>query len=174
MTLIINSLYKTKEIFLRELVSNASGTSTWQVFVDFLIHFISLFIPYYFRLSCSLDALDKIRFTSLTKPEVLASNPDLNITLVTDSVKKTLTITDSGVGMTKEDLIKNLGTIAKSGTSEFISAMQDNKTADMGLIGQFGVGFYSVFLVADSVTVISKHNDDDQYIWESTSENGAL
>lgn len=141
MKLIINSLYKTKEIFLRELISNGS------------------------------DALDKIRFLSLTEKDALASNPDLKITIVADKDRETLTITDTGVGMTKEDLRANLGTIAKSGTSEFLSSMENNPTADMSLIGQFGVGFYSAFLVSDRVTVVSKHNSDFQHIWESTSQS---
>ncbi|KAJ3091347.1 hypothetical protein HK102_000884 [Quaeritorhiza haematococci] len=140
MKLIINSLYKTKEIFLREIISNAS------------------------------DAIDKIRFLSLTDKEALKENPDLKITLVADPEHNTLTITDTGVGMTQKELRENLGTIAKSGTSEFLSAVE-NKTADMGLIGQFGVGFYSVFLVADSVTVVTKHNSDKQYVWQSTAES---
>jgi len=140
MKLIINSLYKTKEIFLRELISNGS------------------------------DALDKIRFQSLTNKEALLKNPDLKLSIYADKEARTLTITDTGIGMTKNDLKTNLGVIAKSGTSEFLKSVEGNSSADMGLIGQFGVGFYSVFLVADSVVVVSKHNDDKQYIWESTSE----
>jgi heat shock protein beta len=140
MDIIINSLYTERQVFLRELVSN------------------------------SADAIEKARFLSVEDQNYLSKNPDLDVKVEFDSDAQTIAITDSGVGMTKADLINNLGTVAKSGTTNFLEAMAAGQT-NANLIGQFGVGFYSAFLVADRITVISKHNDDDkQWVWESSAD----
>jgi len=139
MDIIINSLYTDKQVFLRELISNAA------------------------------DALEKARFHSVQDESFLGENKDLEIKLEHDPDAKTISIVDTGVGMSKADLINNLGTVAKSGTTNFLEAMAEG--ADANLIGQFGVGFYSAFLVADKVSVTSKCNDDPvQHVWESSAD----
>ncbi|CAK7326431.1 unnamed protein product [Dovyalis caffra] len=144
--LIVHSLYSHKEVFLRELVSNAS------------------------------DALDKLRFLSVTEPSLLGDAGDLEIRIKPDPDNGTITITDTGIGMTKEELVDCLGTIAQSGTSKFLQALKENKDvgADNGLIGQFGVGFYSAFLVAEKVVVSTKSpRSDKQYVWESEADSSS-
>merc|ERR1711904_306844 len=139
MDIIINSLYTDKQVFLRELISNAA------------------------------DALEKARFHAVQDEEFLGDTKDLEVKIEHDPEAKTISIVDTGIGMTKADLINNLGTVAKSGTTNFLEAMAEG--ADANLIGQFGVGFYSAFLVADKVSVTSKCNEDPvQHVWESSAD----
>jgi len=139
MDIIINSLYTDKQVFVRELISNAA------------------------------DALEKARFHSVQDDSFLGDTKDLEVKVEHDPDAKTITIIDTGIGMSKADLINNLGTVAKSGTTNFLEAMAEG--SDANLIGQFGVGFYSAFLVADKVTVTSKCNDDPvQHVWESSAD----
>lgn len=136
--IVVHSLYSQKEIFLRELISNAS------------------------------DACDKLRYAALTEPTLIAGDPDLRIELTVNKAAKTLTIFDNGIGMNREDLIANLGTIARSGTSEFLKALSGDARKDVSLIGQFGVGFYSAYMVANTVEVRSrKAGDEHGWLWVS-------
>ena len=139
MDIIINSLYTNKEVFLRELISNAS------------------------------DALDKVRYRVLKDPTFIEDFKNMEIKISYDKDAKTLTITDTGIGMSKSELVKNLGTVARSGTTQFLELI--GKTTDMNLIGQFGVGFYSAFLVANKVVVFSKTpKKPEQHVWISTAD----
>ncbi len=144
LNLIINSLYSNREIFLRELISNAS------------------------------DAIDKLRFRSQTEPELLGDDVEFKIKLIPDQKKQTLTVSDNGIGMTYDEVMENIGTIAKSGTSAFLEALEkskNNKTLAPELIGQFGVGFYSAFIVAKKVTIITRASESDIAVkWESTGD----
>ncbi|KAL7102530.1 hypothetical protein ACP275_08G125600 [Erythranthe tilingii] len=146
MDLIVNSLYSNKDVFLRELISNAS------------------------------DALDKLRFLSVTDPELLKDTYDLDIRIQTDTDNGIITITDTGIGMTHHEIVDCLGTIAQSGTAKFLKALKDSKDAgtDSNLIGQFGVGFYSAFLVCERVEVSTKSpKSDKQYVWEGEANSSS-
>ncbi|KAE9614679.1 putative Heat shock protein Hsp90 family [Lupinus albus] len=146
MDLIVNSLYSNKEVFLRELISNAS------------------------------DALDKLRFLSVTEPELMKETLDFDIRIQADKDNGIITITDTGIGMTRQELVDCLGTIAQSGTAKFLKALKDSKDAggDNNLIGQFGVGFYSAFLVADRVVVSTKSpKSDKQYVWDGEANDSS-
>src|SRR6202789_2804800 len=137
--LVIHSLYSHKEIFLRELISNAS------------------------------DACEKLRFEGLANPSLLGSDT-LAVTLIPDSAAGTLTVKDNGIGMSRDEMIDNLGTIARSGTKKFLEGLSGDAAKDAQLIGQFGVGFYSAFIVADKVTVLSKRTDAEAVRWDSDGE----
>ena len=139
--LVANSLYSEREIFLRELISN------------------------------SADACEKLRYQSLSKKNILGDDSDFKINVRVSKKKKTIEIEDNGIGMSNEDLIDNLGTIARSGTSKFMEAMKNKKDSDVSAIGQFGVGFYSSYMVSDTVEVSSKSAEDDKtYLWKSNGK----
>ncbi len=140
--LVANSLYSEREIFLRELISN------------------------------SADACEKLRYQSLSKKNLLENDKDLKINIRVSKKRKIIEVEDNGIGMSRQDLIENLGTIARSGTSKFIEAMKNKKEADISAIGQFGVGFYSSYMVADNVEVLSKQAvDKETYLWSSKGKN---
>jgi molecular chaperone HtpG len=141
--LVINSLYQHREIFLRELISNAS------------------------------DACDRLRYASLSESGLLGDDPDLRIVIAPDTAAGTLTITDNGIGMNRDELADNLGTIARSGTQGFTSQLSGDAAKDVKLIGQFGVGFYSTFMVADQVEVISRRaGEEHSWLWRSDGRTG--
>jgi len=140
--IVVNSLYSEKQIFLRELISNAS------------------------------DACDKLKYVALTNPEMAGKAKDFSINIIPSDKENTLVISDNGIGMNREDLVSHLGTIAKSGTAEFVKNVKDNGSA-VDLIGQFGVGFYSAFMVADKVEILTKRADSDKaYKWVSNGRDG--
>src|SRR5690554_5466449 len=137
--LMIHSMYSNKEVFLRELISNAS------------------------------DAIDKLRFEALQDQELYAGDTDLKIRVSFDEAARTLTISDNGIGMSRDEVTANIGTIARSGTREFVARLSGDQKADAQLIGQFGVGFYSAFIVADSVVMTTRRAGSDEAVrWEST------
>ena len=143
MDLMINSIYTHKEIFLREIISNAS------------------------------DAIDKLAYRALTDEKVGLNREDFKIVVVPDKEARTLTVADNGIGMTQEEMENNLGTIAKSGSLQFKKETENADDAELDIIGQFGVGFYSAFMVADKVTVISKkYGSDEAWKWESEGADG--
>ncbi len=138
LSLMVNSVYSDKEVFVRELISNAS------------------------------DACDKLRYRAITEPELVANDPDYRVQITIEKDKRTIEFADNGIGMDREDLIENLGTIARSGTNAFVEALSGDAQDDISLIGQFGVGFYSIFMVADQAEVISRKAGDDQaWSWKS-------
>jgi molecular chaperone HtpG len=143
LNIVVHSLYSNKEIFLRELISNAS------------------------------DASDKLRFEALSDSALYETDPNLNIRVSFDDKARTITISDNGIGMSRDEVIDNLGTIAKSGTREFLSRLTGDQKKDSHMIGQFGVGFYSAFIIADKVTVITRRaglTADHGVRWESNGE----